>query len=494
MSPRKWREYVSDALTKLVAPLKLDGAVKPQAMRSSPGPLKLFLRLVGKGFKEDTSTSDLPLRLLEEAAISAAPERSDACTQTLDVGTADAQEILEQEDNLDTSASEISAETHLASEDQLPKTIQYPDENRVVFANDIPAFLLTKETMNRLHQTIVASRNLRHCQMQFEDLEGEASIGQSFIENAESQINDPKTPAHLKDQIRQDLEQRKPGILGDVQRKEDLEGEIGVQTCDLDFLREQLDETFEQMMADAGVLEESGTPVIAEINAENTGVTAVVQLDSPVQDDQETHSFHAADDLSLHGSEHSPTTPQDFTEMDAARDEHIQACENLQAARMHFNQREELYNMDVAEHADGTLGCSREEIDLYHIQQGAQLTKNLREAEEEFERTRARAKGLDILVDVVVPTLETDGYRESQDPACAFTVLDRDYIQRWATGVADAKSLPSSPPPSIDWSAASVGISDSLSNCAEDPQQRRWIDRWHAEQEAMRAEFSMDVE
>ena len=150
--------------------------------------------------------------------------------------------------------------------------------------------------------------------------------------------------------------------------------------------------------------------------------------------------------------------------------------------------------MDVAEHADGTLECSREEIDLYHVQQGAQLTKNLREAEEEFERTRAQAKVLDILVDVVVPTPETDGYRESQDPACAFRVLDRDHIQRWATGVADAESLPSQSPPSIDWSARSVGISDSLSNCAEDPEQRRWIDRWHEEQEAMRAEFSGDVE
>ena len=493
MSPRKWRAYVGGALAKLVAPLKLEGIAKPQAMRAPPGPLKVFLRFLGKGFKEDTSNPDLPLRLLEEAVI-AAPERSDACTQTLEVGTANGGEILEQGDNVDTCASEVSSEIHPASEAQLRQTILYPDENRVVIANDIPAFLLTKETMSRLHQTIIASRNLKHCQIHFEDVEGEASIGQSFIENAESQINDPNTPAHLKDQIRLDLEQRKPSILDDVRRKGDLQREIGVQMCDLDFLREQLDETFEQMMADAGVIEESGTPVIAETNVENAGVTAAVGLDSPVQDLHETQSFHGRDNLSLGRSEHTLKIPQDFAEMDAARDEHIQAFQNLQMARMHFDQREELYNMDVAEHADGTLECSREEIDLYHVQQGAQLTKNLREAEEEFERTRAQAEVLDILVDVVVPTPETDGYRESQDPACAFTVLDRDHIQRWATGVADAESLPSLSPPSTDWSARSVGISDSLSNCAEDPEQRRWIDRWHTEQEAMRAGFSSDVE
>ena len=101
---------------------------------------------------------------------------------------------------------------------------------------------------------------------------------------------------------------------------------------------------------------------------------------------------------------------------------------------------------------------------------------------------------MSLLANSVGSSPETDGYRESQDPEQCIYIVNREYIERWAAGVADAEDLPSPSAPSVDWSTTSVDISDSISVYDENITQRRRINDWRAEQEAIRAEFSMDVE
>ena len=129
------------------------------------------------------------------------------------------------------------------------------------------------------------------------------------------------------------------------------------------------------------------------------------------------------------------------------------------------------------------------------------MTRNLREAEEELERTRARAEalGLQAWSDAtsrtrIVYNDEHDGYHESQDPANDAGMMDRGRINTWVGGVGAFKetSKPSTPIIEGDTESVrrsetgSVHISDSCSVFDDDPKQRRRIYRWQEHQELLR--------
>ena len=268
-----------------------------------------------------------------------------------------------------------------------------------------------------------------------------------------------------------------------------MEQELGLQSCNLKYLREQVDQVFEDIMTDAGVIE----PCHENSDAGDGEADAEVFEDDSISyyEPQKIADTAEAEDDLPGGSETWSATPHgtdvEMDEKHIAREENDQAFQNLQLARTMFNDREAAYHRDVAEHADG-VKFSREEIDIFHVQLGAELTKDLREAEEGYERTRAHAKALNILVNSIASGPETDGYRESQDPAEFADMVDREYIEWWATGVAEAQEVSSSsPPPSVDWETESVKMCDSCSTYDETPRQRRRIDQWHAEQENLRA-------
>ena len=508
---------------KVITPFRPHGLARQQitrAARAGSGPLKVLLRMFGKSLCEDRPTTDMSMRLLEEGTMEDSG-LSDAYTETPDWPATQVQHeapnvpqqaqesssvppsgfepdgqlmvALEHSysssnDKGQGSGAELSTGTpEAAAVNQAPQLLLYPDEDRMALVDDTVAFLLTRETIKRLHQVILTSRSVQRYRQRFEVVKREANVGQSFVEISQSQVDDPKTPEALRIQIRQDLEERKPSILADIQRKVDMEHELGVRTCNLEYLREQSDEVFERIMADAGVTDT--IPGLPDTETADSGAIEAYDTAIPVPDSVlHLESSYEA----LHGyaetSANDAFDPEDL-EMDMAQQKHTQAWENLQLARELFDHRDAAYKMDVAENADG-VEHSREEIDFFHVKQGAELTKNLREAEEEFERTQAQAKALNILVESVASRPETDGYCESQDPTQFAERVDRNYIEGWATEVPATQELPSpSQPSSVGLQTESVRMCDSCSACDASPRQRRRIDQWHEEQDRLRKMF-----
>lgn len=537
-------------------------------------PLNMLLRLFGRGHDQEKSDSDAQLRLLEEGTATY-PDYVDAQTQTPDLAMTHApgnksnmpqqdlhknnatsyehdgnphpynigSNMLDNGKHISSCASSLN-ESQSRSKDleddtdgAAPVDPRYPEENRLVVVEDFISLFLTEEAINRLGRIIGTSRALQRAQAKYEEAKGQASIGQSYIKNAESQLNDPTIPVQLRHQIIENMEHRKPDILKDIQRRKDLKQEYNIQKCSLDYLRSQSDGIFEQILSDAGVLEEPEDQALSPSSHSLQGIPEIESKDAEVSDlIQEPHVFQNLPDMvSVEAGIHKigeigdpvdeTSAPRNVLQADdampdivsvvaagdrearprrsksellKAQEETSQAWEALQAAGRQFDEREAAYEKDIAQHANGPQ-FSKLDIDLFHVQLGRQLTQNLREAQDTYDQARAHAKALGILADSVVSDAETvyddgdDGYRESQDPAQYASTVDRDIIEAWATEVDISQDPPSPSTSNVEWEAESVNMSDSCSTCANNPRQRRWIDRWHRQQQSLR-EAGMGVE
>ena len=533
-------------------------------------PINLLLGLFGKSDNQGSTASDAQLRLLEEGTVKKS-EQAHAQTQTPDwtnTHSSDVQSAVHRRSQEDDSTSFSQHSLNRAStdasdhgpnpfddgkrgtsrasslcetqsrlegleqevDDTATEKPQYPEENRLVVVEDFISLFLTEESIDRIGRIIVAVRAYKQAQAEFEEAKGEASIGQSYIENAESQIQDPRIPKPVRNQIRESLDERKPGILMDIQRKKDLKKEFNIQKCSLDYLRSQSDGVFEQILSEAGLLEEpekgkSTAPGMAhggfsEMGSEqrekiesdqdalptynlpstismesgNDGTEGPDEADSNFQEPQIPDTASEMDDLPVEnqdGVAWSETDPR--SEIRKAQEEHDRAWEALRTAGKLFEEREAAYKRDIAQHADGP-DFSRTDIDLFHVNLGRQLTQNLREAEEEFERTRARAEALGILAGSVASDPETiyddvdDGYHESEDPANNANMAEhtRATIDTWIDEVDAIEEPVISETPAMEWDAKSVNMSDSVSVCDGNPRQRKRIDQWRKQQELLR--------
>lgn len=497
-----------------------------KAMKRAPtscAPLSNFLHLCGKGLGLHKSGSHTELRLLEEGAIegSQASILVDAHTSTPGdwetgsslYGLSDIQQTKQVESTQPSPSSETyephSPEPSEASEDvEAPQPLLYPTSTRVVLVHDRVAFALTKETVDDLHQVILNSRSLKHCQTEFEKAKRKADVGQSYIDMAESQINNSKLPDHFREQVKQDLEHCRAVILGDIQRKVDLEQELRIQSCNVELLRGDMDDLFERIMLDAGIIEEAEDNVSVQESQTDHCVAQANINDAEVSDyhrnEVEIEGVTEIGDLLQESKEASSDVQNELdaeeSEMDIAEQEHTQAWKDLQEAGQLFEDREEAYKQDLAEYLD-TGKYSRTQIDLIHCQRGATLTKKLREAEEAFERTRARCEALGIQINSSTAGSEVffddQGYRESQDPEQDTGSIDRDVIEAWVAQIAGAEEphgeeRPS--PSSADiWDAESVNMSDSCSTLAHHPRERSLIQRWKKQQDLLREVVSMDA-
>ena len=497
---------------------------------TSSEPLSNFLHSCANGIGWNSSGSHTQLRLLEEGVTeeSQASLFADAHTQTPgDWGTGsslyDLSDIQQQEQvestqpypssDLGKQADLLSHESHnpepseASEDDETPQPLLYPSSTRIVLVHDRVAFALTKETIDDLHQVIVNSRSLKHCRTELEEAKRKADVGQSYIDMAESQVNNPKLPDHFRDQVKQDLEHCRDVILGDIQRKEDLEQEFRIQACNVELQRGDMDDLFERIMFDAGIIDEAGDNISVHESQTNQHVPQANIKDADNGENEiEIEGLAETGDLPSESEETSPDVKNDLnpkeSEMDIAEKEHTEAWNALQVAIQQFDRREEAYNEDIAEHADSGK-YSRTEVDLFHYQLGAALTKDLREAEEELERTRERCEALGIQVNSSTAGSEIffddQDYRESQDPAQDTGRIDRDVIEKWVTQVVGAERPPGEVPPSpsnadTEWDAQSVNMSDSCSTWAHNPKERKLILRYQKQQELLRGSVDREMD
>ena len=531
MPSTKLSEFLDRIFTKISTLLSNQKAMERAPTSSEP--LGNFLHFCGKGFGWNNSDSHTQLRLLEEGATEGtqASLLLDAHTQTLgDCGTGSSlcdlsaiQHPKRVESTQPSPSSDLGKQVDLLSheshnsdpseaseDDKTSQPLLYPSSTRVVLVHNRVAFALTKETIDDLQQVIVKSRSLKHCRTELEDAKQKADVGQSYIDMAESQIRNPKLPDHFREQVKQELEDCRPVILGDIQRKEDLEEELRIQVCNVELRRGDMDDLFERMMLDAGIIDEAGDNTSVQESRTNQDVPQANTKDAEMidngEDEVESEGLPEIGNLPSESGEAFPDVQNDSnlkdSEMDIAEQEHTEAWEALQVAIQQFDRREEAYNEDIALHADSGQ-YSRTEVDLFHYQLGAALTKDLREAEEELERTRARCEALGIQI-----TSSTAGsdiffddqdYRESQDPAQYTGRIDRDVIEKWVNHVAGAETPSDEEPPSpstadIDWDIQSVNMSDSCSTWAHNPKERKLILRYQKQQELLRASVDREFE
>lgn len=534
MPASRVRAYVEGALRKLGAHFQSGNAANAKASGVAPTGPKLFdglLSLFRSSHSPDRSGTDEQLRLLEEG-IKRKARRTDALTQTPDWDLVDPNcrafhlqhnnmgESVEPRSTSDSGTqgdlqpSDLPGElrdseaAQVTEDDETTQTMLYPNRDRIVVVNDRIAFLLTKETTDRLRHIFVATRSIKECQRKFKAAEREASIGQSFIDNSESEMNEPTIPEHIRMEVKQDLEQQMPRILADIQRKQELERELEIQTVDLEYFREQSDEIFEQIMTDAGIIEDPEETINdqdshsgnSSLQTDNEEAEMIEEAGNEVEEHEEQMTHRDSDaDKAMHMALEEPCVTQhdinqEESEIDIAQREHHQALHHLRSAKQAFNLRDEAYYRDLERYGDGTEH-SREDIDLFHLRIGMEFTRNLLEAEQEFERSRVRAQAFGILTWSTTSSDaqpiyddDDDGYLDSEDPANNADMTDSDLkvINTWVAEVDVSEESVTSEMPAMEWEAQSVNMSDSVSVCDENPRQRRRIDQWRKQQESLR--------
>ena len=164
------------------------------------------------------------------------PDVSDANTQTGPSNT-----LLGEIDNHEESPhpGSFSGAPQASEDNNDTQTLQisFSEENRIVIMEDLVSLLLTEETLKRMSGVIVAERTIKQYQNRYKKVKREASIGESYIKNAEAQLENPALPEEYKEQTRNTLQQRRYSIIKDVQTRSEMEKELGIQRCNLEYSR-----------------------------------------------------------------------------------------------------------------------------------------------------------------------------------------------------------------------------------------------------------------
>ncbi len=199
----------------------------------------------------------------------------------------------------DLSKRRIASEVHdpeneTGSEARL---IQYTDgPDRAITVNDgakeCIAFLLTKETVLHLAEIAQKGKDIKEISQMYQEASQDADIGQGFLDYFPKMLEDATTQEE-HDQLNRDLEERKPDILKDIERKEYLESELQSQNEALAYTRNVAEGAFEQILLDAQLLPE-GHEEYAKNLGEDSSDMDVAAIPSTPKEEQifvnENHS------------------------------------------------------------------------------------------------------------------------------------------------------------------------------------------------------------
>jgi len=349
--------------------------------------------------------------------------------------------------------------------------IQYTDgPDRAITVNDgakeCISFLLTEETVLRLVEIAQKRKDFRELSRTYQEVSRDADIGQGFLDYFPIMLEDATTQEEY-DQLNRDLEQRKPDILKDIERKEYLKSEMQSQNEALDYTRDLAEGAFEQVLLDAQLLPEGREEYAKNLGEESSDMGASAIPNTP-KEEQNFVNENRSEDLD----------PRE--ELDLAR----QMVFELQDK---FDHEREFQEQKVTEYRQlqqqGLVNFPISELDLFHVKQRAETTRALIEAEEALEQARARARGLGMLENE--PDQESgfvdgidDGSSVCDDFAADVSDLNPTTVQAWVSRVAEAQDEHLVEPDVDEWDSRSVSMSDSISVVA-DGKWRKRIDRWH---------------
>ena len=329
------------------------------------------------------------------------------------------------------------------------------------------ALLLTDILSKRFCQFVGASRELEAVQRVHAEASREVRLGQIFIKHHESMLEEERDENERNELIRS-LEEREPAVMRSIQRQEELEEALESKKKDLYWCQEDLRSILEPSLIAAGLVE----PLVPESdtmdwknheNTEGVGGDAVPEA-APLPDEE--------------------TVSEEELERRAARKELDDAAENLNALRDEYEGQEARERDAIwrykCDFAAGEATFPIEEMHQYLLQQSMDLVRALIEAEEQCDKTAARARALGLLGNAFDQESHFVDYQDDGE-STIFEGSDngeanREFIESWRTNLPESpQEIPQ--PDMDDWDARSIEIGDSLSD-VDYSRNRKRIDRW----------------
>ena len=350
------------------------------------------------------------------------------------------------------------------------------------------SILLTGPTLMLMAKTMMENKKCHNYEVEYEEMKTKAAVGEAFIEDQQSKVDDINLAEDFREQARQDIQDARPRVLEDIKRCDEMERELNSRKANLNYTRGHLDNMMEQMMNDVGVFER-----LASENHDDERRTNYEELSEECEHREEV----SQSDSILHEARNSEATVSatNSSVLEARVEARVRleaAADRAIRAQDQFDQRHEAYLEDIRDYGHDH---SRTEIDHYWFRKGAELAREFIDAEAEYDQARAQAMALDLLGNSADQEFdfadEDDGYRESEDPICDVDEVDRPFIEAWSAKVQEEQENQDPVAPATEWDAESVNISESVSAIEGRAGWRKAIDKWHSQQETLRAQFAV---
>ena len=457
------------------------------------GPLYDILRWLGNAVGERTRGTKVGEQDLEQGLASASDDSSPGLMYTDREGTS-----LSSNRSVDglsqvsrPSRHELSDESPAQSDSGAPQApgYRFTRENKIAVMENIVSVLLTEDTLRRMAETIVESKNYHNYEIEYQEIKRKVVLGECLIEGQQYRLDDADLAEDHREELMRDIQDARLRVSEDIRRRDEMEGELCIRKANLDYTRGQLDDMMEQLMTDVGVFER---PVPKHQNAERRSSYGSEGLSVEHPRSEEASEANSTESSPHEDRTYESTVSAKDTSAWKARERLEAASRRAILADDHFNRREEEYLADVRNYGQDH---SRTEIDHFWFQKYSQLTRELIEAEEEYDAARAEARALDLLANTTNQEFdfadeEDDGYPESEDPIDDMDPAKRSFIEVWTAKVQEDQTVEDPLTPAIEWDAESVNMSESVSVINGEIGWRRAIDKWHSQQDSLRAQFA----
>jgi len=326
------------------------------------------------------------------------------------------------------------------------------------------ALLVTELFLDKLNSMFEQDRDLNIIKGPVSSAKREINGIESSIKSAKQSLESAKGETE-QEEIRQYLDHQESRLRNMCNRKDELEGHCAVLEREIDLSANYTHWVLENAMESANLLRRG----------------KAVSL--PAIDSGEPIQFPERQPEASQSRPRPVPSPQEL-QRQAAYEELKDCWYHFQKVQRLFNEREYVYNDELAEYKqrclDGTCSFPRSELDRRQLQYGMELTGALIDAESCFERAKERADALG------VGSTSSDSsydhqYEENtskEQVQVSASMLDRSFIETWRADVSGhATQTQFEMMTAEDFDAGLVDISDSMSarDCGE---YRKKIDRW----------------
>ena len=353
--------------------------------------------------------------------------------------------------------------------------------NRFIIANDgtkdCLAFLMDKEMFELLRKIRNRSQELDRLEPRVWKAQNEVFALETTFRLAKAELDEE----HSQDShqsLQESPQQIETKLQKATEKKNNLERDLGLLTCDVDYSKCMAQDTFNEAMEQAGLV---------ALEDQNTEATSIADADKTDDDD------YSNDDYAAESAEY------ELSELDKARKTYHESFVKLNKVQNAFDGLRATYHNDVIEFeadlAQGFTQWTRTDFDLVDLRNNQYATRALIDAEATLDEARERAEALGAFDDGWNQSSYYGGSQrthvsiinEELSPQLAALVEKK--VESWRVKVPEVVGDEINEAVDIDdWDAKTVEMSDSVS-IADFSWVRRRIDRWHDACERVRCEW-----